>query len=113
MEVDDDPTVAEVDPSSLEEGFAGEQLKEHLEVLSDETAISHPIKAPFLKKMKPSFLSKNIDPYPFLPDTSNFLNRETPDSDGVQITETRTLIPTPKEPGPRSEMLYAGHLCHQ
>jgi hypothetical protein len=94
VEVDDDPTVAEVDPSSLEEGFAGEQLKERLKVLSDETALSHPIMAPFLKKTMPSFLSKSMDPYPFLPDTTKFPNRETPHSEAPQITETRTVVPT-------------------
>lgn len=73
LEVDDDPTVAEVDPMSLEEGFAGEQLKQQLEVLSDETALSHPIMGPYLKKTMPKFLSKNMDPYPFLPDATKSL----------------------------------------
>jgi len=73
VEVDDDPTVAEVDPMSLEEGFAGEQLKQQLEVLSDETALSHPIMGPYLKKSMPKFLSKNMDPYPFLPDATKTL----------------------------------------
>lgn len=75
VEVDDDPTVAELDPAGLEEGFAGEQLKEQLEVLGDETALSHPIMAPFEKKTMPEFLLKHMDPYPFLPDnTKSFLN---------------------------------------
>ncbi|KAK0100169.1 Histone transcription regulator 3 [Cadophora gregata] len=73
VEVDDDPTVAEVDPMSLEEGFAGEQLKQQLDVLSDETALSHPIMGPYLKKTMPKFLSKNMDPYPFLPDNTKSL----------------------------------------
>ncbi|TVY55701.1 Histone transcription regulator 3-like protein [Lachnellula cervina] len=94
VEVDDDPTVAEVDPSSLEEGFAGEQLKENLEVLSDETALSHPIMAPFLKKTMPSFLTKVMDPYPFLPDSTKFLNRATPDSEAPRVEETRSVFPT-------------------
>jgi hypothetical protein len=93
VEVDDDPTVAEIDPSSLEEGFAGEQLKETLNVLSDETALSHPIMAPFTKKTMPEFLAKHMDPYPFLPDTTQFRNHEIPDGEGLEITETRSVVP--------------------
>lgn len=93
VEVDDDPTVAEIDPSSLEEGFAGEQLKEQLEVLSDETALSHPIMRPFLKKTMPSYLTKYMDPYPFLPGTNDFQNREALNGEVPQIVENRTVIP--------------------
>ena len=67
VELDDDPTVTEVEPPSLEEGFAGEQLKEHLQVLQDDTALSHPIMAPFMRKTMPQFLKQHIDPYRFLP----------------------------------------------
>ncbi|POS83551.1 hypothetical protein EPUL_005749, partial [Erysiphe pulchra] len=77
LEVDDDPTVVEVEPASLEEGFAGEQLKEHLEILSDDIALSHPIMAPYLQKSMPYFLSKYKDPYPYLPDeTRSFRHGE-------------------------------------
>jgi len=68
VEVDDDPTQGEVEPTGIEEGFAGMQLKEHLEVLSDEVALSHPIMAPYNKKTMSAALRKYIDPYPFLPD---------------------------------------------
>ncbi|KHJ33278.1 putative transcriptional corepressor of histone genes [Erysiphe necator] len=68
LEVDDDPTVAEVEPASLEEGFAGEQLKEHLEILYDDVALLHPIMIPYLEKSMPKFLSKYKDLYPYLPD---------------------------------------------
>ena len=57
-------------PLSLEEGFAGEQLKEQLEVLSDETALSHPVMAPYIKRIMPKFLTRHMDPYPFLPTPS-------------------------------------------
>lgn len=73
VEVDDDPTVAEVEPASLEEGFAGEQLKDQLEILCDEVSLSHPIMAPFLKKPMPYFLLKHKDPYPFLSDETKLL----------------------------------------
>jgi hypothetical protein len=92
VEVDDDPTVAEVEPPSLEEGFAGEQLKEQLEVLSDETALSHPIMTPFLKRIMPHFLMKHMDPYPFLPNTIRSLGTDTPSNEGPEITETRIVI---------------------
>jgi len=92
VEVDDDPTVAEVDPASLEEGFAGQQLKEQLEVLSDEMALSHPIMAPFLKNNMAQFLTKHMDPYSFLPDTSKLLGHETPESERVEVTQARTVL---------------------
>lgn len=81
VEVDDDPTVTEVEPSSLEEGFAGEQLMEQLKVLSDDTALSHPIMAPFVKKTMPRFLTQHMDPYSFLPDPTRTL--ENPVLEGV------------------------------
>ncbi|KAH8652721.1 hypothetical protein BGZ60DRAFT_182653 [Tricladium varicosporioides] len=95
VEVDDDPTVAEVDPASLEEGFAGEQLKEQLQVLSDDTALSHPIMAPFEKKKMPQYLKKFMDPYPFLPTPSTFVERNSPDImevDNVVKPDERFLI---------------------
>jgi hypothetical protein len=68
VEVDDDPTQSEVEPAGIEEGFAGMQLKEHLTVLSDEVALSHPIMAPYNKKTMSATLRKYMDPYPFLPE---------------------------------------------
>ncbi|TVY82942.1 Histone transcription regulator 3-like protein [Lachnellula suecica] len=95
VEVDDDPTVAEIDPSSLEEGFAGEQLKEQLEVLSDETALSHPIMAPYTKKNMPAFLAKYMDPYPFLPDTTKFKDRDVPSEEPPESIGARYTVPAP------------------
>ena len=95
VEVDDDPTIAEVDPPSLEEGFAGEQLKEQLQVLSDEVALSHPIMAPFLKKKMAPFISKYMDPYPFLPDSTKFLGTQIPENGSAELMQTRTAIDIP------------------
>jgi len=81
LELDDDPTVAEVDPPALEEAFAGEQLKQLLESLSDDTALSHPIMAPFVKKSMPKQLLKHIDPYPFLPTTTKDVEGDDMDMD--------------------------------
>ncbi|PNY24296.1 Histone transcription regulator 3 [Tolypocladium capitatum] len=68
VELDDDPTVMEVEPPSLAEVLAGEQLKEYLQVLGDDMAITHPIMAPWLKKEMPALISRHLDPIPFLPD---------------------------------------------
>lgn len=92
VEVDDDPTVAEVDPMSLEEGYAGEQLKQQLIILGDETSLSHPTMAPYRKKAMPFFLAKAIDPYPFLSDTTGSLHVVEARPDG-QVTEQ---IPPPQ-----------------
>ena len=94
VEVDDDPTVAEVEPPSLEEGFAGEQLKEVLNVLGDEVAASHPVMAPFIKKGMAPFLLKHIDPYKFLPNNTNHLG--TPLREGVELTQARTSLLVPE-----------------
>lgn len=68
IELDDDPALVEAEPPSLAEGFAGERLKDHLQVLSDETALSHPIMRPFTEKEMPTLLKPHVDPFPFLPD---------------------------------------------
>ncbi|KAI1441901.1 hypothetical protein F5Y02DRAFT_273910 [Annulohypoxylon stygium] len=71
IELDDDPAVDEVEPPSLAEGFAGEQLKKLLTVLSDNLALSHPIMTPFLKKSISDRLMKHLDPFPFLPNPTD------------------------------------------
>ncbi|KAJ1334238.1 calcineurin-binding protein cabin-1 [Microdochium nivale] len=67
IELDDDPAVDEVEPPSIAEGFAGEQLKLQLQVLSDSLSLSHPIMKPFLSQELSPLLSKYLDPSPFLP----------------------------------------------
>ncbi|KAK8859420.1 Histone transcription regulator 3 [Apiospora arundinis] len=73
IELDDDPTVDEVEPPSLAEGFSGEQLREQLHVLSDDMALSHPIMAPYNKKVMPAALKRYLDPIPYLPDPTKSL----------------------------------------
>ncbi|KAF5675833.1 histone transcription regulator 3 [Fusarium heterosporum] len=73
IELDDDPAVMEVEPPSLAEGMAGEQLKDQLQLLGDDMALSHPIMAPWLKKKMPALLKRHIDPIPFLPDPTKSL----------------------------------------
>ena len=94
VEVDDDPTVAEVEPPALEEGFAGEQLKEVLSVLGDEVAASHPVMSPFMKKGMASFLLKHIDPYKFLPNNTKSLG--TPSTEELEQTEARNSLLVPE-----------------
>ena len=92
VEVDDDPTVAEVEPPSLEEGFAGEQLKEQLQVLSDELSLSHSIMKPFLKKRMAPYISKYMDPYSFLPDPTKSLANDTAKIEQAEVTQARIVI---------------------
>ncbi|CAM6000644.1 unnamed protein product, partial [Sphagnum balticum] len=91
VEVDDDPTVTEIEPPSLEEGFAGEQLKEQLEVLGDDTSLSHPIMAPYLKKTMPQFLTQHMDPFTFLPNEIKSLS-PTIQPDAPHPSESRILM---------------------
>ncbi|CAK7274729.1 Histone transcription regulator 3 [Sporothrix epigloea] len=67
IELDDDPTVVEVLPPSLAEGFAGEQLRNHLQNHSDGMSLSHPSMAPFLKREIAPSLKRFLDPLPWLP----------------------------------------------
>lgn len=92
VEVDDDPTVSEVEPPSLEEGYSGEQLKELLEVLGDDTALSHPIMAPYMKKTMPDFLKRHMDPFKFLPDNIKTLDAQPLQDDAPRTPEKRILL---------------------
>ena len=83
IELDDDPAVDEVDPPSLAEGFAGEQLKAQLQALSDDLSLTHPVMSPFLKRSMPHHLIKKyLDPFPFLPDpTTSLVHHKLPSTD--------------------------------
>ncbi|KAI9148097.1 Histone transcription regulator [Paramyrothecium foliicola] len=100
IELEDDPAVMEVDPPSLAEGLAGEQLKDQLNVLGDDMALTHPVVAPWLKKEMPLLIKRHLDPIPFLPDPTATLTpppsspvneekttEEEDDGDTVEISE--------------------------
>ncbi|KAI3331585.1 hypothetical protein HD806DRAFT_164619 [Xylariaceae sp. AK1471] len=94
IELDDDPAVEEVEPPSLAEGFAGEQLKAQLEVLSDQIALAHPAMAPFVKKIMPKTLEKYVDPLPFLPNPTNSLTTLGPAVGQPGIRQCSIHVPT-------------------
>ena len=73
IELDDDPAVNEVDPPSLAEGLAGEDLKDQLKLLGDEMALSHPVMAPWKYREMPDLIKRHLDPIPFLPDPTQTL----------------------------------------
>ncbi|KAG6295231.1 hypothetical protein E4U46_004901 [Claviceps purpurea] len=73
VELDDDPAITEVMPPSLAEGLAGQQLKEDLQLLSDEVSLSHPIMAPWKNREMSTLLKRQLDPIPFLPDHTSKL----------------------------------------
>ncbi|KAI1179377.1 hypothetical protein F4777DRAFT_473932 [Nemania sp. FL0916] len=95
IELDDDPAVDEVEPPSLAEGFAGQQLKDQLQVLSDEVALSHPAMAPFIKKTMPEALKKYLDPLPFLRDSTKSLTSLRHDVDTTDPQQCRIHVPNP------------------
>jgi tetratricopeptide (TPR) repeat protein len=84
IELDDDPAVDQVDPPSLAEALAGEQLKNQLRVLSDKIGLSHPIMSPWIEKDLPALVKRQLDPLPYLPDFSKQL-----------------AVPQPKDTAPR------------
>ncbi|GAB1319375.1 Histone transcription regulator 3 [Madurella fahalii] len=93
VELDDDPAVDEVEPPSLAEGFAGEQLKKQLQVLGDEMALSHPIMRPFLEKGMPPYLTQFMDPMPFLPDPTKSLAIPRPHAAEIDTPRLSVSIP--------------------
>ncbi|KAK6958475.1 hypothetical protein Daesc_001276 [Daldinia eschscholtzii] len=95
IELDDDPAVDEAEPPSLAEGFAGEQLKKQLDVLSDDLALSHPIMTPFINKSIPERLKKHLDPFPFLPNPTDSLAPPSPVASADQSTPQRLVINVP------------------
>ncbi|KAI0426108.1 hypothetical protein F5Y09DRAFT_75798 [Xylaria sp. FL1042] len=95
IELDDDPAVDEVEPPSLAEGFAGEQLRNQLQVLSDEVSLSHPAMAPFVKKTIPEALMKYLDPLPFLPDPTKSLTPLKPAVNGEDSRQCLIQVPNP------------------
>ncbi|KAJ2968617.1 hypothetical protein NQ176_g9088 [Zarea fungicola] len=86
IELDDDPTVEEVQPPSLAEGWAGEQLKDHLRLLDDEIALSHPSMTPWTSREMPKILKRHLDPINFLPDPT------------AQLTPPPSSPPKPADP---------------
>ncbi|KAF2966361.1 hypothetical protein GQX73_g7208 [Xylaria multiplex] len=95
IELDDDPAIDEVEPPSLAEGFAGEQLKGQLQVLSDQVALSHPAMAPFIKKTMPEALKRYIDPLPFLPDPTKSLTPLKAAVSGADTRQYSIQVPNP------------------
>lgn len=67
IELDDDPAAVDVEPPSLAEGFAGEQLKGQLRVLGDSLALTHPAMKAYVEKEMAPLLKRHVDPVPFLP----------------------------------------------
>ena len=94
IELDDDPAVDEAEPPSLAEGFAGEQLKQQLQLLGDEMALSHPIMRPFLNREMPPYLARFMDPIPFLPNPTKVLSAQSPPKPEVEAQ--RLVLPIPK-----------------
>ncbi|KAK2061953.1 hypothetical protein LY76DRAFT_537863 [Colletotrichum caudatum] len=94
IELDDDPTVLEVEPPSLAEGFAGQQLKEQLQVLADEIALSHPIMGPWVRRDMPDFIKRHIDPIPFLPNPTKELGSVRTTVGEIGATRLTVACPT-------------------
>ncbi len=95
IELDDDPAVVEVEPPSLAEGFAGEQLKQQLQMLSDDIALSHPVMGPYLKQHMAAALRRYLDPLPWLPDPTKGIALVMPSSEGASPTRLVVSVPSP------------------
>lgn len=93
LELDDDPAVVDVEPPSLAEAFAGEQLKKQLGILSDDMALTHPIMKPFLTRKLPTAFERYLDPAPFLPDPTSRV--AVPKPALQETTEHRLAIDVP------------------
>ncbi|KAI9704252.1 MAG: Histone transcription regulator 3 [Candelina mexicana] len=67
LDDEDDPHLDGLGPSGLEEGFAGEELRVLLDILSDELSVSQPPISLLKHKRLSSVLKRYMDPYPYLP----------------------------------------------
>lgn len=93
IELDDDPTVVEVLPPSLAEGFAGEQLRKQLQKLLDSMSLSHPSMAPFLRREIAAPLKRHLDPLPWLPNpTENIVLPQNPVIHSTKRNTTRITV---------------------
>lgn len=94
IELDDDPAVVDVEPPSLAEGFAGEQLKDQLRVLDDVIALTHPGMKAYTEKELPPMLMRHIDPAPFLPNPIQELGSRKTLAAEVQFKRPNIDIPS-------------------
>jgi len=92
IELDDDPAVFEVEPPSLAEGFAGEQLKSQLKLLSDDIALTHPIMAPYIRRELASALRRYLDPLPWLPNPTAGLTGPRPALPTTSLSRLRVEV---------------------
>ncbi|KAI9724346.1 MAG: hypothetical protein M1812_000414 [Candelaria pacifica] len=76
LDNEDDPYSDGLGPPGLEEGFAGEELKALLDVLSDELSEMQPPVSLLKHKQLSKLLKKYTDPYPYLPQPSPFASFE-------------------------------------
>jgi hypothetical protein len=102
IELDDDPTVVEVEPPSVAETLAGEQLKGRLQLLSDDIALSHPIMAPWIKKDLPLIMKRHIDPIPFLPNPMQTLTPPSSPQQAKALLDTDAIEMEEDEESPVS-----------
>jgi tetratricopeptide (TPR) repeat protein len=93
IELDDDPTVEEVEPPSLAEALAGQELKDQLEILSDDISLSHPIMAPWIKQGISSVIQRRLDPLPFLPNPTKALAIHK--AVAAEVVSTRVVMNVP------------------
>ncbi len=95
IELDDDPAVIEVEPPSLAEAFAGEQLKVQLQALADQVALSHPMMGPFLTKGIDAALRRYLDPLPWLPNPTREIALPKPISQDSRPAKLTLQVSSP------------------
>lgn len=93
IELDDDPSVDEIEPPSIAEALAGERLRSHLLDLADQVTLSHPALRPWLTKELPSLLREQIDPVPFLSKTE--ATNSSFDSHPISSEATTIFVSSP------------------
>ncbi|KAL5604010.1 uncharacterized protein BROUX77_004196 [Berkeleyomyces rouxiae] len=92
IELEDDPAVMQIEPPSIAESLAGEQLKNSLLDLGDDMALSHPVMSPWIKQELPILLRNCLDPIPFLPIFSRSTKAEAPTCQLVPKASEHTIV---------------------
>ncbi|KAI9831553.1 MAG: hypothetical protein M1819_004783 [Sarea resinae] len=77
LEGDDGDFDGTLEPLGLEEGFAGEELRDLLKDISDELSLGQPPMSTLKKKKLSMILKRHMDPYPFLSLLSSQIARDS------------------------------------
>ncbi|KAH0562228.1 hypothetical protein GP486_003076 [Trichoglossum hirsutum] len=76
----------------IEEGYAGDEIKKLLRVISDDFSLQQPLISQLGQKHLSSLLKKRMDPYPYLPQSSSDAKSSAVNQDPLGLPPVRRSI---------------------